>query len=285
MEPVSFALGIGGLAGIFTACVDCFEYIQLGRSFGDDYGKCLLRLDAARLRMTRWGAAVGLGAGTQSLRRLVASEDELRIANSCLGQILATFEAAEKESERFKNHSVMKKQETHDLIICDPNLQLESSYKSVHTAMRELARQRQKKSSYIEKTAWALYGKGKFDAMINDINGFISDLVGLFPASVETQSSLCSTETSTIKQTEDLLLLKDVASQDDTILEESIVREIESRGHTLTEFTAKGDSKTRVGDKNGVGVASKSHHVSKFTISDKAGLNIGNVNAGERGQR
>ena len=37
MEPVGFAIGVAGLAGTFTACVDCFEYVQLGRKFGADY--------------------------------------------------------------------------------------------------------------------------------------------------------------------------------------------------------------------------------------------------------
>ena len=61
MEPVGLGIGIAGLAGAFTACVDCFEYIQLGRQFGHDYGKCLLKLDVAKLRISRWGVAMGLG--------------------------------------------------------------------------------------------------------------------------------------------------------------------------------------------------------------------------------
>ena len=61
LEPVGLKIGIAGLAGAFTACVDCFEYIQLGRQFGQDYGNCLLKLDVAKLRLSRWGVAMGLG--------------------------------------------------------------------------------------------------------------------------------------------------------------------------------------------------------------------------------
>ena len=283
MEPVGFVAGIAGLAGVFTACVDCFEYIQLGRSFGHDFGKCLLRLDATKVRMTRWGAAVGMQARIRSDRQGYP-EEEIQLARDLLEQILESFEDAERVSERFKKHTIMKKSPG-DLVVYDPNSDLEPKYRRLHSTMRALAQQRQKEMSIIKKTKWALYEKRKFDGMINDINGFVNDLVELFPASVETQRLLCGTEISSIKDTEDLLLLKDVASQDDTILKESVARELEYRGHTLTEFTAKGDSKTRVGDKNGIGVASKSHHVSKFTISDGAGLHVGNVNAGEPRQR
>lgn len=51
MEPVGFSVGALGLVGAFAACVDCFEYIQLGRQFRQDYGKCLLKIDAAKVRM------------------------------------------------------------------------------------------------------------------------------------------------------------------------------------------------------------------------------------------
>jgi Prion-inhibition and propagation len=60
MEPASLTVGVVGLAGLFSACMECFDYLQLGQAFGEDYGKCLLRLDAAKLRFSRWGEAMGI---------------------------------------------------------------------------------------------------------------------------------------------------------------------------------------------------------------------------------
>ena len=57
MDPAGLVFGVAGLAGIFSACVDCFEYIQFGWQFGQDYGKCLLKLDVARLQLCRWGGS------------------------------------------------------------------------------------------------------------------------------------------------------------------------------------------------------------------------------------
>ena len=57
-EPFGIVAGAVGIAAAFTACVDCFEYIQLGRHFGRDYQTDLLSLNCARLRLTRWGQAV-----------------------------------------------------------------------------------------------------------------------------------------------------------------------------------------------------------------------------------
>ena len=86
MEPVGLGIGIAGLAGAFTACLDCFEYIQLGRQVGQDYGKCLLKLDTAKLRISRWGVAVGLGAEPHLKPQISASDEEIRLARSLLEQ-------------------------------------------------------------------------------------------------------------------------------------------------------------------------------------------------------
>ena len=38
MEPAGLTLGVVGLASLFSTCMECFDYIQLSRSFGKDYG-------------------------------------------------------------------------------------------------------------------------------------------------------------------------------------------------------------------------------------------------------
>jgi hypothetical protein len=37
MEAVGLAVGVVGLAGLFSACTDCFELVQRGRYHGKDY--------------------------------------------------------------------------------------------------------------------------------------------------------------------------------------------------------------------------------------------------------
>ena len=59
-EPFGIAAGAIGIAAAFTACVDCFGYVQLGRHFGRDFQTDLLALNCARLRLTRWGQAVNI---------------------------------------------------------------------------------------------------------------------------------------------------------------------------------------------------------------------------------
>jgi Prion-inhibition and propagation len=45
--------GVGALAGVSTSCVDCFKYVQLGKSFDDDFQKAQVRLDNQALRLAK----------------------------------------------------------------------------------------------------------------------------------------------------------------------------------------------------------------------------------------
>lgn len=91
MEPIGFTVGIVGLIGTFTACVDCFDYIYIGRRLGRDYETSMIKLDLIRLRFTRWGEAAGLNqideavASSQIKQRLVVRDKDVETINRTLG--------------------------------------------------------------------------------------------------------------------------------------------------------------------------------------------------------
>src|ERR1700712_5460660 len=59
-EPVGATLGVLGLAGLFTVCVNCFDYVQSGRAIGKDCALIDNQLSAIRLRLFAWGKTTGL---------------------------------------------------------------------------------------------------------------------------------------------------------------------------------------------------------------------------------
>ncbi len=98
MEPAGLTVGILGLAGLFNNAVNCFEYVHLGRNFGSNFQTSLLKLDNARLRLSRWGKAVGLsgeGETVQSLQTTTLSTEDVPKAERLMGQILELFAEAE----------------------------------------------------------------------------------------------------------------------------------------------------------------------------------------------
>lgn len=76
-EAAGLVVGVVALAGLFNNTIECFEFIQLGRTFGKDFQKSQLKLDTARLRLSRWGKSLHLDENirnTTSLQEYFGSE-------------------------------------------------------------------------------------------------------------------------------------------------------------------------------------------------------------------
>lgn len=79
--------------------MECFEYIQLGRHFGRDFGRCRLKLDIAKRRLARWGEAVNVDENP----RLTALEPDDTLAQevqAILEEIVLLFQTINKSSKR-----------------------------------------------------------------------------------------------------------------------------------------------------------------------------------------
>lgn len=183
MEPVGLSLGVAGLVGTFTACVDCFENVRIGRSFGEDYQTSIIKLDLVRLRFTRWGQSVGINEGDESLavQRLkdavAAPEKDFPLVEMTLGQILRLFKMVEENSSRL----AMKASKAPTVTTDDMTTE-NGTIRALHESMRNLAVQRQKRSSTLQKVSWALFRKREFAELVANLTNLVSELVELAPA-------------------------------------------------------------------------------------------------------
>ncbi|KAF7536066.1 hypothetical protein G7054_g4852 [Neopestalotiopsis clavispora] len=63
MEIAGLGIGIAGLAGMFTTCLDVMERIDSYKDFGVDSRAIMSQLDAQKLLFKKWGTAVGFDGG------------------------------------------------------------------------------------------------------------------------------------------------------------------------------------------------------------------------------
>jgi hypothetical protein len=214
MEPVSFTIGVVGLVGTFTACVDCFEYFRVGRHLGEDYETCVVKLDLVRLRLTRWGSSVGISgvdddvAVAQLRSKLAVPEKDFDTVMGALIQILKQFERAADIS----NRSRAKSRKYQDLDNEQFGLN-DDDLKSLHEKMKQLAIRRQKAFTLMQKTKWALYRKRDFTNLIADLTEFVTALVDLVPAAVQTQVQMCDAELSDMGNDQSLVLLDQILAE------------------------------------------------------------------------
>jgi hypothetical protein len=124
--------------------------VQFGRDFGKDFPVCLVRLEAARLRMIRWG--VSMGIDVQPLDPQVQSQlaayppEEIETALDLLDQIQKTFQGAQSSSESFKKIKIRKgKSEEATALDTESELdKVDRRFKILHQSTHKIAQQYQK---------------------------------------------------------------------------------------------------------------------------------------------
>jgi hypothetical protein len=215
-------------ANLFNDAVDCFEYVELGRNCTKDFQTNLLKLDIARLRLSRWGASVGVNNGLGDVRGI-------RMAVKILDCILKVFSEAERESTKFK---ACAKPGDNNLLVYNTQTDLEDIQAQLHNKMRKLSIERQGRPP-LEKTKWAVYQEKSLRALTEDITDLVNDLVELSPAAQESQRKLCETEVYEIGTNKSLPVLKDIATDRDKYLEAAITKAMENRMGSNISFSGQ----------------------------------------------
>ncbi|KAH7069947.1 prion-inhibition and propagation-domain-containing protein [Paraphoma chrysanthemicola] len=251
-ETAGVVIGVVALASLFNNTVDCFEFIQLGRAFGKSFQTSQLRMDNARLRLSRWGKALSLDNDvrqTTSLQGHLGSEANIKHAENLLGQIIELFAEAEGVSSKYKSRTQPRDD---SLMVYDPQTELDPAMAELHQKMHQLAIERQNRSGMRQKAKWALYQEKQFRRLLEDITDLINDLDHLFPAAQQTQRDLCDAEVSTLGQGEGITVLREIAADQDKLLEEAIAKAAESTGqsHHIV-FSGSGNTGLQIGHNSG----------------------------------
>jgi len=233
-EPFGITASAIGIAAAFTACVDCFGYVQLGRRFGRDFQTDLLALDCARLRLTRWGQAVKIYEDP-NLGRPDASPAEIQTVKDTLLQILVLFENTEKISRKYK----LNAKAGDDLSILGPD-DMDLAVITINNKMRELALKRQKGSSILKTASWALYYRSEFKELIAGITSLVQNVETLFPLP-PSQIELVKEETTQIEK--ESLKFVEIAAQDVDNLLQAAAKEALT-GHHYMNVVIKGRVQT-----------------------------------------
>ncbi|KAL8855242.1 MAG: hypothetical protein Q9178_008099 [Gyalolechia marmorata] len=254
MEPAGLAVGVLAIAGLFNNAIDCFEYVQIGRNFGQRYQTGLLILDGARLRLSRWGQSVGLShelKDTQSLSEALKSAQEVNKAEQILSQILELFADAEGISAKFKTKAGRSEQE---LLVYNTQMDLEPTALTLHNKIRDLSIKRQNQTGLRQKAKWALYEEKYFKRLIEDITSLVNDLIELFPAAQASQKKLCTAEVAEMSAKGNLLMLETVVKSQDKLLEEAIVEAMKQMSPAAPNVTFSGchNSGFQLGNNTGI---------------------------------
>jgi len=176
-EAFGVVAGSIGIAAAFTACIDCFEYIQFGRYFGRDYQTSFLQLSFARNRLTRWGEAVNVYTDPK-LGRPHAKSNELELVRKSLQQLLFLFSETEKISRKHKLNT-----KSRDILPTFSREDMDPTAQILASKLEDLTIRRQKGSNMFKLTSWALYHKSELEGLVPSITALLDGIERAFPLS------------------------------------------------------------------------------------------------------
>jgi len=276
-EIAGLVIGGVSLAGMFSACADCFECVQLGRNFGTDSQTCLMKLDLARLKLSRIGfAALDPSVG------LRVSESEGQKVKAIFGHILELFALAEGISKRYQD----KNQGQYSVAVFDED-DLEASLRQMHHKMRDLALRRQKRSSWGQKTKWEVYEVHRVQSLLDDIVHLVDQLVALFPPTQSRQIELCAEEVKELRNEPQFALLVESAEDVDSEFQKRLeAGAADQQGHRYLKNKTTADARAQFGDHvadeyKGSLHSLGGHHYEENEASDRARVHYGNKYGGK----
>ena len=220
-SPASLTFGIIGLAGAFNNAVNCFRFVRLGQAFEADFTTCVIQLDLANLRLTRWGNAVGLSEvndedGSPSLN-VNCAEGDVATATKALQHIAQLFNNAQTATNKISGE---KAYEHTDRLVGDD--------RELHSRLENLSLSRlsKVKGTAKAKTKWALYKQAEFSSLIKSIVDTISQLESTIKPQQNQVEETSRTELTSIMEgnTNRLNVLAEVVERIDTSLAAAIAK-------------------------------------------------------------
>ncbi|KIJ42848.1 hypothetical protein M422DRAFT_170682, partial [Sphaerobolus stellatus SS14] len=275
-EAFGILSGAVGIAATFTVCVDCFEYIQLGRHFGRDFQTSILIFDSARLRLTRWGQAVNIYTDPK-LGNPEAKQEEISNAKATLFQILVLFSDTEKISKRYRLNAELSGDPS---VYSINDMDLETI--ALHNKMKQLALKRQKRTGILKIASWTLYHGSEFKRLIENITMLIDNLEDIFPSRAR-QNELVQQEVEQVQSRQEQELLRNATKDVDGLLHR--VTDKVLTGHLFLNVTVRNQGRALNGDTVGNGwegpLIGRGNVYDGVIIEDNARVHNGNQYGGK----
>lgn len=76
VEPGSFTIGVIALASFFNTCVQCFDVIELARTYTQDYEKIIIKLSTMKRRLMVSGDLIAVLSSDEGRDNVLDNPDD-----------------------------------------------------------------------------------------------------------------------------------------------------------------------------------------------------------------
>ncbi|EFX05012.1 small s protein [Grosmannia clavigera kw1407] len=240
-EVLAVMSGAVTVASLFSSCVDCLGYVQLGRHFARDYHVCRLQLDVAEMRMVRWKEVVNLDKDSRSFE---SDNRETQTIKTLLTEMEGVLTTVKRKAERYKRTASVA-----DLKTCEDDKDMAAVPKKVHQRLRRVIGRRQESNLFVQKAAWALYDREQFKRMIAEVLELLDELEKVLQVE-EACRQRAEAQISEVGDVASLQVLQEAARGTDPLLLDVVCRKGEALGsHNFArDIKAADQADVQVGD-------------------------------------
>ncbi|KAL9630216.1 MAG: hypothetical protein Q9164_006534 [Protoblastenia rupestris] len=211
-EAAGLAVGAIGLVALFTTCVECIDYISLGRNHGRDYETFMIKLLLLKARLSAWGdSLLVIQKGKENINLRNRWLEEQNAVGKCLVGIKSMFE----DSSKIESKYGLKERPVDQGSLSFPQEQKSKAFQQIEDRFKSRIHLRQKDLSISKKTRWVIRDKKKFDSMIVDLAFFVGGLEDLSDRLqvLGLQQRLFEVEVQAITDTGSISMMEDASTQ------------------------------------------------------------------------
>lgn len=277
-EAAGLALGAVSLAGLFTTCVGCLDYIDIVQNHGRDYELYMTKLILLKAKLNTWGRSLQVtNEGQENIVLRNHWREEQENIGRCLIGIKTMFEEADKMESRYG----LRQLQADSGVISLSQGQASNAFVQIETVFRSKMLRRQEGVSILQKTRWAIRDKKKFDVMITELAFLIDGLVDLGERlqTLEHQQKLLRVEIQAITDANSISLMEQACNQLQAITRSQTTERrsegTDNSGHTYIKTIIKDRARVLNGN---IGDQSGDDHIYQGTqVSDDAYAIQGNI--------
>lgn len=182
-EVTGLVVGAIGLAGLFSACTECFELYQRGHYFGQDYHRLETKFANQWFRLLTWQQACRL-VGTGSYDgRLVPNEHVAERLEATLFQLATLLRDGDLLRRKYGLRDADQLPSTSSGSWAIARRSARSNLGQSLAQFGRKMKLTQRKATIGTKVRWAIEHKEKFETLIQHVREFIDDLERLVPGS------------------------------------------------------------------------------------------------------
>jgi hypothetical protein len=286
-EAAGLVIGAVSLAGLFTTCIDCMEYVSLGVNYAEDHEIALVKLLLLKARLIAWGEYVRAahpGEELEALRRNWARESDV-VGKSLVG-IKRLFEKSDALQSAYGLERVDERGGAVAVAVASA-AQASPGLVEIERAFESSVVARKAQTSFWKKATWAVHNKHKFDDLLSNLTFYIDNLEKLSDRLhfLDMQMQTLAKKMEPLLQRGSFsasLLLKAAEESDDPKPPSTSGPEIteptrpasDTKGHLYLKNLITGNAKALLSD---VGATGKQHEYKENEVSGNARVVMGNA--------